>query len=424
MKQAIIRLSLLLLAVMGFALTFAQEPTTLTVLSATVVENPEGTVERAIADEFMRQNPDIDIEFVGVPMNDVYTELTTRAIGGELPCVFTNSPEFISTAYDMGMTTNLNELFSEEFINSFYPSLVGQATYNGELQFVPWFSIPMALLYRGDWFEEAGLEAPQTWDEFVEAAEALTQDTDGDGRIDRWGFAMVGSRNGSGASRFVQILRSFGAYELVQNDAGEWVTELDSEQAVEAFRFFGDLVNEYDVVPPGPTEVSYGEAVSLMANNQTAMMVTGPHTIGAILAQNPDLEGKIYSTPLPEGEQRTSSSGMLGFSIADTCENKDAAVRYLEFLVNKENMLEWNAVTGRMPALIAAGEEPQISGPVYAGFVEALDYIQPLPAVPYYSQVFDYMAEAYQAVLVGGVAPEVAAQQAAQRTRDAIDNAQ
>jgi multiple sugar transport system substrate-binding protein len=384
------------------------------------VEDPEGTVERAIAEEFMRQNPNIRIEFMGVPMNDMYARLTTLAIGGELPCLFTNTPEFFSTAHDMGITTNLNEIFDDEYIERYYPVLVDQATYEGELQYLPWFLIPMGLLYRADWFEEAGLEAPQTWEDFLEAAQALTQDTDGDGRTDRWGFAMVGSRNASGASRFVQILRSFGAYELRQNEDGEWVTELDSEEAIEAFRFFTNLHTEHGVVPPGPTEVSYGEAVSLMASEIAGMMITGPHTIGAILAQNPELEGSIHSTPLPEGQRRVSSSGMLGFSISDTCQHKEAAAEYLRFLTNKENMLEWNAVTGRMPALIEAGEEPQISGPVYAGFVEAINYIEALPAVPFYPQIFDAMANAYQATLVGGVAPETAAMQAAEETRAAI----
>src|SRR5690606_29147529 len=118
------------------------------------------------------------------------------------------------------------------------------------------FTIPTGLLYRTDLFEEAGLTPPETWDEFIEVAKKLTVDTDGDGSIDRWGFAMVGSNNGSGGSRFVPVMRSFGAQELVESGDG-WTTEFDTDAAAAAFQLYGDLVNEYEVVPPGPLQTSY-----------------------------------------------------------------------------------------------------------------------------------------------------------------------
>ena len=177
-----------------------------------------------------------------------------------------------------------------------------------------------------------------------------------------------------------------------------------------ALDFFTSLVTEHGVVPPGPTETGYGEAVSLMASEKTAMMVTGPHTIGAILAQNPDLDGKIHSVAIPMGQERSASLGLLGFAISSSSENKEAAAKYLEFLVNTENLLEWNRVTGRMPARVEAGEQPQISGPVYTGFVDAINY----------AQLTDVVGEAFQSVMVGGVSAEDAAMQAAEQTRSII----
>ena len=43
------------------------------------------------------------------------------------------------------------------------------------------------LIYRTDLFEAAGYSAPfKSWDEFIEACQAVTQDTDGDGVTDVW----------------------------------------------------------------------------------------------------------------------------------------------------------------------------------------------------------------------------------------------
>lgn len=402
------------------------EAITLKLLSPTVVEKPEGEVEKYYADEYMKQNPHVKIEFIGVPMNEVYAKLTTMATGGEVPDIFINSPEFYGKAYEMGLAENLTPILGDEYIKGFYPATLNEATIDGQLQFVPWFTIPTGLLFRKDWFEQEGITPPKTWDEFLEAAKKMTKDTDGDGKVDRWGFAMVGTKNGSGGSRFVPIMHTFGASELVQNDKGEWETQYDSPEAIEAFKFFGELVTKHDVVPPGPLQTGYAEAVSLMASEKTAMMVTGPHTIGAILKQNPDLKGKIAGIPLPHapGKEHAAVLGMLGFSVSANSKHKEEAVKYLKFMLSKENQLKWNEVTGRIPARIEAGDDPQVKNPELEGFIQALDYAFPLPNVPYYAKVQLTSAEAYQAVITKAASPEEAAKKAAETVRIEIKNNQ
>jgi ABC-type glycerol-3-phosphate transport system substrate-binding protein len=400
-------------------------PITLTVMSATVVEKPDGDAEQAMAEAFMAQNPDIKIEFIGTPMNEMYTKLATMATGGNLPDVFTNSPEFYAQAADMGATEPLDELLGPDYIAGFEPIALDQARLDGQLQFAPFFTIPTGLLYRTDLLEQAGLAPPTTWEEFVAAAKALTVDTNGDGATDRWGFALVGSNNGSGGSRFIPIMRTFGAEELVEGPDGTVTTEYDSPEAAAAFRLYGDLVNTHQVVPPGPFQTSYAEAVNLMATDKAAMMVTGPHSIGAIVAQNPELEGKLAGVPLPHapGQRSSSALGMLGFSISTQSEHKEAAARYLRFILAKENQLKWNTVTGRLPARTDAAQDPQVQRPELAGFTAAQQYAFRMPTVPYYPNVQLFSAEAYQAVISGSATPEEAAAEAARRTQTEITNA-
>jgi multiple sugar transport system substrate-binding protein len=402
----------------------SDEKITLKLLSPTVVENPEGEVEKQIAEDYMKENPNVTIEFIGVPMNEVYTKLTTMATGGEVPDIFVNSPEFYGKAQEMGIVENLNSLLGKEYIDGFYPATLEQATLDGELQFAPFFTIPTGLLYRKDWFEEEGLEPPTTWDEFLEAAKKLTKDTNNDGTTDRWGFAMVGTKNGSGGSRFIPMMRTFGAAELKENGKGKWETQYDSPEAIEAFKFFGELVTKHDVVPPGPLQTGYPEAVSLMASEKAGMMITGPHSIGAILKQNPDLKGKIAGVPLPaaKGKETVSVLGMLGFSISATSEHKEEAAKYLKFMLNKKNQLKWNEVTGRLPARMEAGDDPAVKTPELEGFINALDYAFELPTVPYYPTVQLISAEAYQAIISKTSTPEEAAKKAAEAVRNEIKN--
>jgi ABC-type glycerol-3-phosphate transport system substrate-binding protein len=216
-------------------------------------------------------------------------------------------------------------------------------------------------------------------------------------------------------------MRTFGAAELVKQ-GDTWATQFDTPAAQAAFQLYGDLVNKDHAVPPGPFQTSYAEAVSLMASGKTAMMVTGPHSIGAITAQNPDLKGKLAGVPLPhaEGAQPVSVLGMLGFSVSAQSKHKKEAAEYLKFILNKENQLTWNQVTGRLPTRTDAAQDPQIQRPELAGFLKAQDYAFKLPDVPYYPDVQLISTEGYQAVISHKATPAQAAADAAKKTQTLI----
>lgn len=397
----------------------SKEKITLEVVSTTILEDPEADVEQEIADAFMEEHPNVEIEFIGVPMNELHTRLLTMATGNNLPDVFPNNVEYMKQFDEMGIVEDLGPILGDDFIEGFYESNIEDAMIDDKLMFSPWFSAPMGILYRADWLEEVGETAPETWDEFLEVAKAMTIDGD------RWGFALVGSRDGSGTNRFIHILRTFGAEELYR-DNGEWVTDIGSEESIEAFDFFTSLVTEHDVVPPGPTQVSYGEAVTLIATEKAGMMVTGPHTTGAIYSQNPDLEGKLGSIPLPKSTndkgQHISTLGVMGHSISTSSEHKDIAAEYIKFFAEKKNQIRFNEVTGRMPTRIDAGEEVSQSDSTFAGFVEALDYAISLPQADFYADVQDSLGEAYQNIITDQSSVEDAVNKAREQIESAIAN--
>lgn len=401
----------------------ANEDITLNILSPTVVEKPESTVEKGYADAYMKAHPNVKINFIGTPMNEAYAKISTLATGGQMPDIFVNSPEFASKAQQLGIVADMDKLLGSDYIKGFEAAPLKQATLDGKVQFAPFFTIPTGLLYRKDLFEAAGLQPPATWQEFEADAKKLTVDTNGDGKTDRWGFAMVGSNDGSGGSRFLPIMRTFGAKEL-ENNGGKWTTQFDTPEATAAFKLYGDLVNKDQAVPPGPLQTSYAQATTNMATDKAAMMVTGPHTIGAILAQNPSLEGKLAGAPLPhaEGKESVSVLGMLGFSISADSKHQEAAADYLKFMLNKENQLAWNKTTGRFPTRTDAISDPQINRPELKGFVAAQANAFLLPNVPFYPDVQVIAGNAYQAVIMGKMSPADAAKDAAAKTQKDISN--
>lgn len=267
------------------------------------------------------------------------------------------------------------------------------------------------------------MKAPTTWADFIKDAQALTVDTTGGTNINQWGFAMVGTANGSGGSRFVPVLRTFGAQEMAKDSGGAWASGIDSAGGIAALSLYGDLVNKYAVVPPGVLQTGYPEAVNLMSSGQTAMMVSGSNAIGAILDQAPTLEGKLASAPLPAGPDGKTVTvlGQLGWSIAEASTHKDAAAEYIKFFLSKQNQIDWALTTGRLPVRTEATQDPAFEKPQYVGFIAAMENSVQLPPVPYYPNVQVMAAEAYQAT-ISGTPAETAASDAAAKINQEIAN--
>lgn len=85
------------------------EKITLKIMSAVQTESPGGPIEKEIADAYMKLHPNVEIQFIGVPMNDMYKKITALATGGDMPDAFTSTPEFMYNA------NGLNPVASVDF---------------------------------------------------------------------------------------------------------------------------------------------------------------------------------------------------------------------------------------------------------------------------------------------------------------------
>ena len=373
---------------------------TLTIASAMVTEKPEGDLEQELADKYMELHPNVKIEFISMPAAEVSKRIVTMATGDNLPDMFFVPNDFMPQLYDLEIVADLEGLLGEEWLSGYNPNLLKDAKINGKMMSIPWYASPYAVIYRTDWFEELGLEIPETWDEFLEVSKALTRDTDGDGQVDQWAFSMVGSRNNSGEQRFVLFSKSFGADEIYEKE-GKWATDIGTEQFKAGLKYFTDLYTEHGVVPPGPTEVDYSASMELFTSEQTGMILSGPHSLGFITTTNPGLEGKLGSFVIPRGEAHVSISGIGGYAISESCENKDVAADYMKFITSKENAIYFGQKTGRMPTRTEASDDPYFSSVLFKGFLEALDYAVDPETFAQYPALLDTIGEAYSNVLSG-----------------------
>lgn len=100
---------------------------------------------------------------------------------------------------------------------------------------------PRDLYERGEW----------TWDKFIEYAQALTQDTDGDGQVDQYGYC------GYEYETFENLMMSNGATIATPGQP----QSLDSAPVGEALQMLSDMYNVYNICYPYDYEGSPSDSM-------------------------------------------------------------------------------------------------------------------------------------------------------------------
>ena len=374
------------------------EEVVLSIMSCLQTED-EAELEQAIADAYMEENPNVKIEFISVANNDLDAQVTTMAASDDLPDAFFMNCAFMSTALDMGIVVDANDYISDDFKADIPQEVLDYATVDDTLMFIPWFQIPIALIYRTDWLEQAGMDTIETMDDFKNAAKEFTEISG------NYGFSMVGARNGSGEARFSVYAKAFGVDEVYQNDAGQWETDLTSDNFKTALQSFVDLDLVEGTVPAGASETEYQDAVTYFANEQTGLNISGSNAVGAILNRNPELAGKIGSVPIPAGTneegRHVTNLQVSGYTMTTACEHPEIMADYLEFMANYENPVSFGTASGRIPITNSALADEAFSGPEYTGFRDCMQYSIPYSTFPAYAEVQDIFGEAYNSMLTG-----------------------
>lgn len=151
---------------------------------------------------------DVEIEFVNLTFNGVKESINTSILAGQPDCdIYEVDLQFGIPAALNGFATNLNEVLpadadviSDQMIFSGVDIGTGDGTYL--FRSVTGDSILQdtnMLAFNKQMLDEAGLEDPNalyekgewTWDKWREYMLALTQDTDGDGVTDVYGYGAV-----------------------------------------------------------------------------------------------------------------------------------------------------------------------------------------------------------------------------------------
>ena len=198
-----------------------------------------------IVDKFT-QDTGIKVKLVAVAEDQFNQLLTSSAAAGKLPDVMGGIP--LGQIQTMGSNKLVDTGAVKDVLDSLDKSTFSERALDlvksGDSSLaVPSESWAQLLFYRKDLFDKAGLSAPSTYDDILNAAKTLN--TGGTA-----GFVGATAPGDAFTEQTFEHVALGNGCQLV--DDGGKVT-IDSSACVNAFKFYGDLINNYSV--PGAQDV-------------------------------------------------------------------------------------------------------------------------------------------------------------------------
>lgn len=292
-----------------------------------------------------------------------------------------------------------NEL-SSELLEDIYPGLWAYGEMDGARYGLPWNSSTPVLYYNASAFRQRGLEPPETWDDFVHAAERLT------------------TRRTQG---FIAMSESWIFELMVTTRGGNLVTEtgepnFTSPEAIAALTMLRDLTQQRHAIPRSYAEVTYA---MLDFVRTRGMMIFGS-IANWPSARRFSIGFDVAAAPVPTGGSQAVPLGGAQLVIPRGASDEEVAgaIAFWEFLMEPENVASWVRASYYIPVRRAAlplldawyDEDPN-----RRAALEQLEHAQPRPRVAAFSDWRNYLDEAIERVIKGGADPERALQEAQQQ---------
>lgn len=395
------------------------EPVTITFYNYNLATASAGAdATRELIAKFEEENPNIKVETVGVPSNDIVTRLQADMAAGQQPdvaqLVFR---DLIYIASDLGANA-LEDMAGPQGYAALTDGMISRGLDLGKVDDKTYglaytFSTPI-LYYNADLFRAAGLDPenpPKTWAEVKAAADAIAEKTDADG------FFPGAYGPADGTFVYQAILMSNGG--KVRD--GNTLTFANAE-GIEAVQMLRDMVDS-----GGHARIDTSGASEAMAAGQLGMFLyTSAVQNSLSTAAEGNWELRVAGMP-SFGDKPTAptNSGSALYVFSKDPIKQRASYELMKFLTSKFGYTIITSKIGYLPLRLDIVDDPEYLGawteahPLIRPNLEQLERLTPNVAFPgpNYRQAEAMMKDAVtEAVLGGGDVTEV--------LRSAQDNAQ
>lgn len=363
--------------------------------------------QKIIAD-FEKENPNIDIEYLGLSSSDALSKYQTAIAAGETPDVGGVNAGWAATLIGQGHCVALDDKFNSwsdaSNIEQGYLDISRKFNKDGKLYMMPTSSNFICMWTNDQMFKDAGLTAPKTWNDFFTDAQKLTNKDSG-----KYGYTIRGGA--SSPAILIDFIYSYLGTNEVFDSNGK--STINCDKAVEFLKkyvaLYGNNTPESDITA-GYKEIS--------ANFDSGVSAMFTHNLGSYGSHVTAFGGNTGFTcePLPtadNGKYVNNGGALTGLCMFDTCKNKDAAWKWISYMCEHDANSYWNQSIGQLPTNKSCYNDDWIKGMQHIQC--SIDTMKKSNCITYTSPSYlpdwgsinsTYMEPAFQSLLSGEMSPK------------------
>lgn len=287
-------------------------------------------VMKPVIEEFEKENPNIKIKYIKQDPNDYRERLEVRSKNGNGPDIFSYHNTWFPMISSLLLPLSSDIISRDEFESSYYDVAQKDLIKNGAIYGIPLQTDTLALFINTQIFEQAATEAgedipvPTTWQEFIDAATALTK------RDDRGAITIAGA----GIGTFANVNHAPDIISLLFAQNGVDLTDLSgsSENIADALRFYTNFAN----VENNVWDSTQDSAEIAFAQGKLAMYFGYSQDYFKIKALNPSIQMKVVPVPQLVLDDKVNVASYLVEGISSKSKNPEEAQLFMKFLAKPE----------------------------------------------------------------------------------------
>lgn len=354
-------------------------------------QSPENeTLEKVLIPMFESENPGIKVNAVSHEWADLHEKILISAKSDTLPDVARLDSAWVPEFQKMGILASLDEEMSDyqSVADGLLESAMSTASIGGHSYGLALNTNTKILFYNVKAFQKAGIDAPKTMEDFVEAVKKLSGTNQNGQTV--WGYdepALAGWN-------LCPFIWSCGG-EITNPEQTKASGYINSKETIAAIEMLANLYKDGAITGWNSGDIPMTDG---FGTDRYMMMLEGPWKIAELAGAYPDMEYATVNMPAGDG----GSHSVLGgedISMFNTA-NKEAAWKFMQFMTGEYAQLEM-AKCGQIPVNKVALESDTVNSADFAPFLEAIKNAKSRPTVASWSEIDNDLSVAVTAVMNG-----------------------
>ncbi|MEZ0396413.1 MAG: extracellular solute-binding protein [Anaerolineales bacterium] len=344
-------------------------------------ENEIASLNDVIA-AFQAQYPNVQVDVLYVPFDDLRGKFETSVATGEGPTVLIGAADWGPAFYDAALVADLSADIDQDLLDTINPAALGAVQYNGALIGLPQ-TLKGVVMFRN---RSIVPNPAATFDELVANAQAATSGDVYGAYLEYGFFFAAGHLNGVGGT----LMTPEGDPAFLENGGADWVA------LIQRFPEAGPVTNYTD------------DDVNLFKAGQVGIIIDGTWNTAALAeAIGPD---NLAIDPWPAPLSGYVQTENIYLSANATGADREASLAFIEFFLSPEAqaLLADPTKAAHIPAISGVEISDRLMQETVAAFAGGA----PFPVIPEMGAYWDPMNNMLKLVMDEGADPAAALQDA------------